>query len=56
VEAGKLLDTLLNELPASDAQRIRVTGDGFTSRIMADVYQVSWVVLSLLSYVLAWIT
>jgi PAS domain S-box-containing protein len=50
VEAGKLLDTLINELPSSDAQRIRVTGDGFTSRIMADVYQVSWVVLSLLSY------
>jgi PAS domain S-box-containing protein len=50
VEAGKLLDTLINELPSCDAQRISVTGDGLTSRIMADVYQVSWVVLSLLSY------
>ena len=50
VEAGKLLETLIGELPSADAQRINISGDAYASRILVDVYQVSWILLALLSY------
>jgi PAS domain S-box-containing protein len=50
VEAGKLLSGLFNELPSLDVERIHVTGNALTKRIMVDIYQVSWALLSLILY------
>jgi PAS domain S-box-containing protein len=50
LEAGKLLNTLAVEFPASDTERIKIQGNGLESQITADLYQVSWVLLSMLHY------
>lgn len=50
VETGRLLNTLMSELPSHDTDRIQIGGDGLKALFLADVYQVSFVLISLLFY------